>query len=117
MRGGLLLLGVAVAACAAAGLLLLGAVSAGLSTGGPALLTAAATLILAAISASFAWQAVKRTQDMAAELERLARSIDATVAGLNARGDRDRAAVAELQEMVSRHLGAGLPAAHDSPSD
>src|SRR5688500_19066995 len=106
MRAGLLVLGIAVVACGAAGLLAASAAARDLSTGGPALLSAAATLFLAAVTAAFAWRAARRTREMAAELERLARSVDAAIADLAARSDREKAALAELQDRVSRELGA-----------
>jgi cyclic-di-GMP phosphodiesterase TipF (flagellum assembly factor) len=106
MRAGLLVVGIAVLACGAAGLLLVSAAARNLPTAGPTLLTAAATLLLAAAAATFSWRAVRRTREMAAELERLARSVDAAIGDLAARADREKAALAELREAVYREPGA-----------
>ncbi len=119
MSAGLLVIGVAVLACGAAGLLLLGASSRDVPTGGPMLLAAAATLLLAAATATFAWRAARRARDLAADLERLARSVDAAMAELTARSDRDRAALAALHGLVSRGLGPvprrAAPASVETP--
>ncbi len=104
MRRSLLIVGLGVVACGAASHLLLGSIFNGMPADGLALFTAAATLFLAAAAAGFGWRALKRSNDIASELDRLARSIDGAIKDLSGRSDRDRAMLVDLDARVAGEL-------------
>ena len=102
----LLAVGGAAAFCAIATLLLQLAISRGLPVDQLVLITAIATLLLAVAAAVMSYRAVNRTSEIALELERLSRSMDAAIKDVSARGDRDAAVFGDLSATVSRKLEA-----------
>jgi cyclic-di-GMP phosphodiesterase TipF (flagellum assembly factor) len=102
----LLAIGGAAAFCAAVTFLLQIAISRGLPATDIVLVTASATLLLSLGAAAFAYRAFNRANLVAAELERLTRSMDAAIKDVSLRGDRDAAKLAELNAAVSGRLDA-----------
>jgi cyclic-di-GMP phosphodiesterase, flagellum assembly factor TipF len=102
----LLAIGGAAILCAVATLLLQLAIAQGLPVDEVVLLTAIATLILAALATFLSYRAITRSNDVSLELERLSRSMDAAIKDVSARGDRDAAVLGNLSATVSRKLEA-----------
>lgn len=102
----LLAIGGAAAFCAAVTFLLQIAIARGLPATDIVLVTASATLLLSLGAAAFAYRAFNRANLVAAELERLTRSMDAAIKDVSLRGDRDAAKLEELNATVSARLDA-----------
>lgn len=106
----------AAAFCAAVTFLLQIAISRGLPATDIVLVTASATLLLSIAAATFAYRAYNRANLVAAELERLTRSMDAAIKDVSLRGDRDAAKLEDLSVTVSNRLKA-LPRRASHASD
>lgn len=102
----LLAIGGAAVFCAAATFLLQVAISRGLPATDIMLVTASATLLLAIVAAAFAYRAFNRANLVAAELERLTRSMDAAIKDVSLRSDRDAAKLEDLNTIVSTKIEA-----------
>lgn len=115
----LLAIGGAAVFCAAMTVLLRMAVSRGLPVTEIMLVTASATLLLAIAAAAFAYRAFKRANLVAAELERLTRSMDAAIKDVSLRSDRDAAKLEDLNALVSGRIDAlaGAKASPDADID
>ena len=96
----------AAAFCAAVTFLLQIAIARGLPATDIVLVTASATLLLSIAAAAFAYRAFNRANLVAAELERLTRSMDAAIKDVSLRGDRDAAKLEDLNATVSGKLDA-----------
>ena len=96
----------AAAFCAAVTFLLQIAIARGLPATDIVLVTASATLLLSIAAAAFAYRAFNRANLVAAELERLTRSMDAAIKDVSLRGDRDAAKLEDLNTTVSGKLDA-----------
>ena len=105
----------AAAFCAAVTFLLQIAIARGLPATDIVLVTASATLLLSVGAAAFAYRSFKRANLVAAELERLTRSMDAAIKDVSLRGDRGAARLDDLNAAVSSRLEA--LAARISPSE
>lgn len=104
----------AAAFCAAVTFLLQIAISRGLPVTDIVLVTASATLLLSLAAAAFAYRAFNRANLVAAELERLTRSMDAAIKDVSLRGDREAAKLEDLSATMSSRLKA--PSARTSPA-
>jgi cyclic-di-GMP phosphodiesterase TipF (flagellum assembly factor) len=113
----LLAIGGAAVFCAAVTVLLQMAVSRGLPATEIMLVTASATLLLAIAAAAFAYRAFNRANLVAAELERLTRSMDAAIKDVSLRSDRDSAKLEDLNTFVSGRIDALAGAKSSSDSD
>jgi EAL domain-containing protein (putative c-di-GMP-specific phosphodiesterase class I) len=102
----LLAIGGAAAFCAAVTFLLQIAIARGLPATDIVLVTASATMLLSIGAAAFAYRAFNRANLVAAELERLTRSMDTAIKDVSLRGDRDAAKLEELNTAVSGRLDA-----------
>ncbi len=102
----LLAIGGAAVFSAIATLLLQLAIMRGLPVDQLVLITAIATLVLAVTATFLSYRALKRSNEMALEIERLSRSMDAAIKDVSARGDRDAAVFGDLSAAVSRKLDA-----------
>jgi cyclic-di-GMP phosphodiesterase, flagellum assembly factor TipF len=102
----LLAIGGAAVFCAVATLLLQLAIARGLPVDELVLITAIATLVLAVAATVMSYRAFTRTSEVALEIERLSRSMDAAIKDVSARGDRDAAVFGDLSAAVSRKLDA-----------
>lgn len=102
----LLAIGGAAAFSAAVTLLLQIAIARGLPATDIMLVTASATMVLSIGAAAFAYRAFNRANLVAAELERLTRSMDTAIKDVSLRGDRDAAKLEELNTAVSGRLDA-----------
>jgi len=102
----LLAIGGAAVFCAAATFLLQVAISRGLPATDIMLVTASATLLLAIVAAAFAYRAFNRANLVAAELERLTRSMDAAIKDVSLRSDRDAAKLEDLNTFVAGKIEA-----------
>ena len=96
----------AAAFCAAVTFLLQIAIARGLPATDIVLVTASATLLLSIAAAAFAYRAYNRANLVAAELDRLTRSMDAAIKDVSLRGDRDAAKLEDLNATVSGKLDA-----------
>lgn len=95
--------------CAAATFLLQIAIARGLPTTDIVLVTASATLLLSIAAAAFAYRAFNRANLIAAELERLTRSLDAAIKDVSLRTDREAAKLQDLSATVTSKLEAPPP--------
>jgi EAL domain-containing protein (putative c-di-GMP-specific phosphodiesterase class I) len=96
----------AAAFCAAVTFLLQIAIARGLPATDIVLVTASATLLLSLGAAAFAYRAFSRSKLVAAELERLTRSMDAAIKDVSLRGDRDAAKLEDFNAVLSGRLEA-----------
>ena len=102
----LLAIGGAALFCAAVTFLLQIAISRGLPATDIVLVTASATMLLSIGAAAFAYRAYNRANLVAAELERLTRSMDAAIKDVSLRSDRDSAKLDEFNATLSGRLEA-----------
>ena len=102
----LLAIGGAAAFCAAITVLLQVAITRGLPVAELLLVTASATLLLAAAAVFFGYRAFNRADAVTLEMERLSRSMDAAMKDVSARGDRDTAMFRELSATLSSRIEA-----------
>ena len=96
----------AAAFCAAVTFLLQIAIARGLPATDIVLVTASATLLLSIGAAASAYRAFNRANLVAAELERLTRSMDAAIKDVSLRGDRDAAKLEDFNTTVSSRIEA-----------
>jgi len=102
----LLAIGGAALFCAAVTFLLQVAISRGLPATDIVLVTASATMLLSIGAAAFAYRAYSRANLVAAELERLTRSMDAAIKDVSLRSDRDSSKLDEFNATLSSRLEA-----------
>jgi len=102
----LLAIGGAALFCAAVTFLLQVAISRGLPATDIVLVTASATMLLSIGAAAFAYRAYNRANLVAAELERLTRSMDAAIKDVSLRSDRDSSKLDEFNASLSSRLEA-----------
>lgn len=102
----LLAIGGAALFCAAVTFLLQVAISRGLPATDIVLVTASATMLLSIGAAAFAYRAYNRANLVAAELERLTRSMDAAIKDVSLRSDRDSSKLDEFNATLSGRLEA-----------
>jgi len=100
----LLAIGGAALFCAAVTFLLQVAISRGLPATDIVLVTASATMLLSIGAAAFAYRAYNRANLVAAELERLTRSMDAAIKDVSLRSDRDSSKLDEFNATLSGRL-------------
>ncbi|HEY6633452.1 MAG TPA: EAL domain-containing protein [Rhizobiaceae bacterium] len=105
----------AAAFCAAVTFLLQIAIARGLPATDIMLVTASATLFLSLGAAAFAYRAYSRSSVVAAEFERLTRSMDAAIKDVSLRGDREAAKLEDFNAALSGRLDA--LSARLSPAD
>ncbi|MBX3581586.1 MAG: EAL domain-containing protein [Rhizobiaceae bacterium] len=113
----LLAIGGAAAFCAAVTFLLQIAVAQGVPVTEIVLFTSAATLLLGIGAAVLAYRAFSRASLVAAELERLTRSMDAAIKDVSLRGDREATKLAELSTTVSEKLASPAQRRHARHGD
>lgn len=117
----LLAIGGAALFCAAVTFLLQIAISRGLPATDIVLVTASATMLLSIGAAAFAYRAYNRANLVAAELERLTRSMDAAIKDVSLRSDRDSSKLDEFNATLSGRLEALTaivsPAEQDDDAD
>lgn len=118
----LLVIGGAAALCAIGTLFLQLAIARGLPVEELVLATAIATLMLAIATTVLSYRAINRANEVASELERVSRSMEAAIKDVSARGDRDAAVLGEFSSTIKRKLDAlsrtATPATdkeHDEP--
>jgi EAL domain-containing protein (putative c-di-GMP-specific phosphodiesterase class I) len=117
----LLAIGGAALFCGAVTFLLQVAISRGLPATDIVLVTASATMLLSIGAAAFAYRAYNRANLVAAELERLTRSMDAAIKDVSLRSDRDSSKLDEFNATLSGRLEALAaivsPAEQDEDAD
>ncbi len=110
----LLAIGGAAAFCAIGTLFLQLAIARGLPVDELVLITAIATLMLSIAATALAYRALNRSNEVASELERVSRSMEAAIKDVSARGDRDAAVLGDLSTNLKRRFDAlertGAPA-------
>lgn len=104
MQRGLVAVAAAALLCGLCILALRGLVASGQSIQDIVLLSAGATLTLAAIAVGFATRALLRANAVHRDLAQLSRSVDSAMRDLSARGNRETASIGELTTLVTREL-------------